>query len=106
MLEVYEEESPGEPMKPLSELREELLKFADACDERGTNYWHPFGNGVRNSAALLQAWLGEADTFLAGQRVDFSMSAFTVDMLRANLLGTTRQEGRSDGLQSSARYKG
>ena len=76
-------------MKPLTELVKE---------------WEYDQRNLSGDAALvnesctdeLQAWLGEAEEFLADQRVDFSMSAFTVDMLRANLLGTTqkpKQEG-------------
>ena len=91
MLEVYEEESPGEPMKPGRELVKELRKFAEECDERGTTYWHPFGNGVRNSAELLQAWLREADQEMALHAMD--PESVSTEWVRHDLLGTTRTEG-------------
>jgi hypothetical protein len=74
-------------MKPSSELVKEWRDMAS----------HPKWNSLvafrlNECADELQAWLREADEFLADQRVDFSMSAFTVDMLRAKLLGTTRTE--------------
>ena len=87
-------------MKPLSELVKELRKFADSCDERGTNYWHPFGNGVRNSANLLQAWLREADEELLGFPAADENASSWIMWIRDKVLGTypgTTQKPKQEG---------
>lgn len=82
-------------MKPLSEFREELLKFAGECDRKETDYWHDFANGLRNSASLLQAWLREADDEVPRTRefVEHKGNFYVaIGWIRRQLLGTPREE--------------
>ena len=88
MLEVHQEESPGEPMKPASEL------FAEFPHET----WWGGHLPEKCRRCRLQAWLREADSeMVERQKVHGIVAArcFCSD-LRHDLLGTTqkpKQEG-------------
>lgn len=84
-------------MKPLSEFREELLKFAGECDRKETDYWHDFANGLRNSASLLQAWSRETDDELLRDtepELDSSWIMWVRDKILGTYPSTTRTEGK------------
>ena len=89
MLEVLEGEAPGEPMKPLSELAEEMLEgppmdfmlMGAQMEER------------RRCAGELQAWLREAGKWL--NRTHWDEHIYVSDV-RDKLLGTT-QKAKQEG---------
>lgn len=108
MFEVHEEESPGEPMKPLSELRDKWERQSNTptpTDEFQAANFH-FDRGRHYCAAELQAWLREVDKELVeaaasqgpdpiGPLYGAAISA-SRNWIRTELLGTTqkpKQEG-------------
>ena len=111
MLEVHEEESPGEPMKTGTELLKELRAQSDKDEATETAYHQARSDGYTGAADLLKAWLGEADEYLRVEqklceKVEMQLSdggkynnrhyggrAFSCGRFREVLLGTT-QEGK------------
>ena len=92
MLEVHHERSrPGEPMKPLREL---VTKWrVEIWDEQGgrDNPYHVGLNSKSQDCAdELEVWLREADEWLSGEFV----FDFDPDIIRYQILGTTRTEGK------------
>ena len=92
MLEVHQEESPGEPMKPLSEFIEqyfphEYIQVEGKPETREHRSHCP--------PCLLQAWLREAETWVDNSRYQSVTFAGQVDAdaVLVELLGTTGQEG-------------
>ncbi|KKM92105.1 hypothetical protein LCGC14_1221740 [marine sediment metagenome] len=62
MLEVHQEESPGEPMKPLSELVKEIRARQEACSGDLEEPLAALAHDCwKQCADELQAWLREAD---------------------------------------------
>lgn len=105
MLEVHKEASPGEPMKPLSELVKEFRVQQISTEDYGLGA--PAAHDCwKNAADLLQAWLREADELLDRDKTIRNREpdpmgeiyrgalSFCRNFIRSKLLGTTRTEGK------------
>ena len=102
MLEVHEEESPGETMKTGMELVNKLhvdktAAFNYSGEGADDLAYRAFDAGMAHAADLLQAWLREADEWARedeGER-DCTGSIW-IEAICEELLGTTqkpKQEG-------------
>jgi hypothetical protein len=97
MLEVHEGETPGEPMKPLSEFAEGVRKrLPRNYASENAEYYLGFDAGMARAADELQAWLREVDEWLVDFSQDFAEAdkSMTIEWMRSALLGTTRTEGK------------